>query len=192
MSDEKKNSSFDLSTARSQLSISNQIARQIWMIVWFFLFRPSPRNFKGWRRFLLRLFGAQLGRNVRVCASCRIWAPWNLSVGDNSTMGDFVDCYSVAQVTLGANSIISQYTYICAATHDYGDSSFPLVPKPIFVGDDVWVAAGAYLSPGIRVNDGAIVGAKACVYKDVSANTVVGGNPAKYIKDRFMGDHANH
>lgn len=133
---------------------------------------------------MLKLFGAKIGSRVRVYPSCRIWAPWNLTVEDNSSVGDFVDCYSVATIKIGKNSIISQYSYICSATHDYNEKTFPLIPKEITIGDGVWVAAGAYIGPGVKINDSAIVGAKACVYKDIPEGAIVGGNPAKIIKHR--------
>jgi putative colanic acid biosynthesis acetyltransferase WcaF len=180
----QKDNGFDLSGKRCLLSRKNRIARQLWMLVWIFLFRPSPRPLRKWRAFLLKLFGANLGHNVRIWPSCKVWAPWNLIVGDNTSIGDDVDCYSVAQITIGANTIISQYSYLCAATHDYNDPKFPLIPKAISIGDSVWVAAGAYVGPGVKIGDGAIVGAKSCVYKNVDPWTIVGGNPARLLKER--------
>ncbi len=175
---------MDLSQFRSELSLANRLGRGLWGVVWLFLFRPTLRPFHAWRCFLLRLFGAKLGRGVRVYASARIWAPWNLTMGDFSVLGDYVDCYNVAPIEIGAHSVISQYSFLCAATHDPDQPAFPLIAKPIRIGARAWVAADAFVGPGVTVGEGAIVGARASVFKDVAPWIVVGGNPARKIRDR--------
>lgn len=175
---------FDLSGKRSFHSFSNKLFRTVWGIVWLILFRTSPRPFYQWRAILLKLFGAKLGKNVRVCPSCKVWAPWHLVIGSNSTIGDNVDCYNVGNISIGSNSIISQYTYLCSATHDYTQKCFPVKPISIVIGSSVWIAARSYVGPGVTIKDCAIIGANSCVYKDVDESVVVGGNPAKFIKKR--------
>ena len=175
---------FDLSQFKSELSLGNRAGRALWGVVWLLAFRPSPRPLHAWRRILLQLFGARLGRGVRVYNSARIWAPWNLVMGDFSVLGDFVDCYDVDRVEIGAHSIVSQYTFLCTATHDADQPGFPLVTAPIRIGNQAWVAADAFIGPGVTVGDGAVVGARASVFKDVSPGAIVGGNPAKLIRMR--------
>lgn len=175
---------LDLSQFKSELSLGNRAGRALWGVVWLLLFRPSPRPLHAWRRLLLGLFGARLGRGVRVYQSTRIWAPWNLTMGDYSVLGDHVDCYAVDRIEIGAHSIVSQYTFLCAATHDPDQPSFPLITKPIRIGAQAWVAADAFIGPGVTVGDGAVVGARACVFKDVAPGAIVGGNPARLIRMR--------
>ncbi len=179
-------SSIDLTNFRSSHSPRNKVERVVWGIVWTFFYRPSPRPLHAWRRGLLRLFGARIGKGARPHPRVRIWLPRNLEMGEYSILGDDVDCYCVDRITIGAHAVVSQYTYLCTATHDYKDPAFPLVTAPINIGDRSWVAAGAFIAPGVSVGEGAVVGARACVFKDVEPWTVVGGNPARVIKNRSM------
>lgn len=174
----------DLTGFSSELSVANRLGRAVWGGVWLFLFRPSPRVMHGWRRFLLRVFGARIGRGVRVYGSSRIWAPWNLTMGEFSVLGDCVDCYSVASVEIGAHSVVSQYSFLCAATHDPDVATFPLIAKPIRIGERAWVAADVFVGPGVTIGDGVVVGARSSVFKDVTPWTVVGGSPARLIRTR--------
>ena len=175
---------FDLSNLRSETSVANRAARSLWGVVYFTLFRPSPRVAHGWRRWWLNRFGAKIGRSVRIYPSAKIWAPWNLTVGDYSILGDEVDCYCVAPIIIGCNTVISQYSYLCTATHDDKDPRFPRCFAPIVVRDSVWIAADVFVGPGVTVGVGAVVGARSSVFRDVEAWTVTGGNPARVIKRR--------
>jgi putative colanic acid biosynthesis acetyltransferase WcaF len=137
---------------------------------------------------LLRRFGARIGRGAHPYPSCKIWAPWNLIMGDHSCLGPNVDCYNVDRIELGEYATVSQYAYLCGATHDYSKLTMPLVPKPILIRAHAWVAAAAFVGPGVTVEEGAVVGARACVVRDVPAWTVVAGNPAREIKRRVLPD----
>ena len=158
--------------------------RFAWNVVWHVLYRPSPTFLHGWRRFLLRAFGAKIGLGAHPYPNCRIWAPWNLTMGQHSGIANNVDVYSVAQIVVGDFATISQYAHLCAATHDYDDPEFRLLPKPIVIGDRAWVAAGAFIGPGVTVGEGAVVGAHTVVSRDVEPWAVVAGNPARPIKMR--------
>ena len=174
----------DASRCVSSHSRTNQLARLLWGFVWMFFFRPSPRFLYGWRRFLLRLFGAKVGREAHVYPSVRIWAPWNLSIGEFSALGHAVDCYCVDRVCIGAHVGISQYSFLCTASHDIADPHLKLIHAPIHIDDAAWVAADAFVGPGVRIGAGAVVGARASVFKDVDPWTVVCGNPARFLKRR--------
>lgn len=174
----------DLSEFRSEHSIANRIARAAWGAARLLLFRPTPRPMHAWRCFVLRCFGARIGRGVRVYASAKIWAPWNLTMGDFSVLGDEVDCYTVDQIEIGAHAVVSQYAHLCAATHDIDKPHFPLVTKPIRLGPRCWIAAGAFIGPGVTVGEGAVVGARAVVTRPVAAHHVVAGNPARTLRIR--------
>lgn len=172
--------------APHSLSIKNRIARIAWDAVWLLLFRPSPKVFHGWRRLLLRAFGAKIGKGAHPYPSAKIWAPWNLEMADHSCLAPAVDCYCVAPVRLGERATVSQYSFLCTASHDIADPAMALVAAPIVIGKDAWVAADAFIGPGVSVGEGAVVGARSAVFKDVPAWTVVGGNPAKPIKQRIL------
>jgi len=177
----------DLSQYTSDFGLKNKIGRLLWGIVYILFFRPfATRLFKRYRVFLLSCFGAKVHPKCHIYASAKIWAPWNLTMGAYSTLGPGVDCYNQGLITIGANTIISQKSYLCASTHDFEQADFPLRCKPIIIGDSVWVAADAFVGPGVSIGDGAVVGARAAVFKNVEAWTVVGGNPVSFIKKRII------
>jgi len=107
-------------------------------------------------------------------------------MGELSCLADDVDCYCVAPITLGSRTTISQYSYLCAATHDHTDSYLPLVPMPIDLHDDVWICADVFVGPGVTIAQGTVVGARSTVIRDLPSGKVCVGNPAKPIKDRVI------
>lgn len=160
----------------------NRIGRACWNVVWLFLYRPSPIILHQWRCSLLRLFGAEVGKRVHPYPSSRVWAPWNLTLRDGSCLAGGVDCYNVARVDLEERAIVSQRTYLCTATHDYTSESFALLAGPISIGRDAWVAAEAFIGPGVRIGEGAVVGARSVVLRSVDDWVVAAGNPARQLK----------
>lgn len=175
----------------SPFSLNHKARRALWTVAYLLTFRPTPKVLHGWRRWVLRRFGARLGLATCIHPSTKIWAPWLLEMGDHSCLGPMVDCYNVGGVTLGAFAIVSQYSYLCGATHDYTLASMPLVPKPIAIGVRAWVAADVFVGPGVTVGEGAVVGARSSVYKDVPEWNVVAGNPARVIKPRQYQDNTH-
>ena len=177
----------DLSNYHNRLTLCNKAGRMAWMIARTLLFRPFPsRLFKRWRTEVLRLFGAKLSKTASVHASARIWAPWNLEMGDCSTISDNVDCYNVDKIVLGNNVTVSQRAFLCTASHDIRSKGHELLTSPITIGDGAWVAAESFVGMGIRIGKGAVVGARAVVTKDIEPWSIVGGNPAKKIGTRSI------
>lgn len=150
------------------------------------LFRFSPRVFFGWRRFLLRLLGARIGKHVHIYNSSDIYFPWNLEVGDWSAIGEHACIYNLGPIRIGSQVTISQRAHLCAGTHDYTDPSLPLLKPPIVIGNQAWICADAFVGPGVTVGEGALVGARAVAVKDVEPWTIVAGNPARPIKKRML------
>lgn len=178
---------MDLSTYNHSFSLKNKISRLIWNTIGLMLFRPFvSRLFKKWRVLVLKCFGAKIEWSTHIYASVKIWAPWNLEIGANSSLGQNVDCYNQGKISIGSNTIISQKAYLCASTHDYTKIDFPLILKPITIGNGVWVAADAFIGPGVYIGNNAVIAARAVVTKKVEANSVIGGNPAKHIKFRTI------
>ena len=141
-------------------------------------------HFFGWRVLVLRAFGASVTSRSRVDSTVRIWAPWNLTIGCDSSIGHHVDVYNVAPIMIGDNATVSQYSYLCAASHDLLDPTMKLTTSPIRVCDSGWVCAKAFVGPGVTIGEGAVVGACGVAVKDIPAWTVVAGNPAKQIRKR--------
>jgi putative colanic acid biosynthesis acetyltransferase WcaF len=167
-----------------QLSLSNKLVRGVWLLVYWLLFRLSPVPFHAWRAVVLRMFGAVIGRRVRIYPSARIWAPWNLAMADDSCIGPDVDCYCVDRVEIGVRAVVSQRAFLCTASHDYNRPSLPLITAPIVLQADTWVTAEVYVGPGVTINQGAVALARAVVVRDVEAWAVVAGNPAKVVRRR--------
>lgn len=166
-------------------TLTDKLRRLGWNICRALLFRPFALPcFKGWRNLVLKAWGAKMGDGSYAWASADIWAPWNLEVGQRTCIGPHTIIYNPGKIILGNKVAISQYAYLCTATHDYESKANTLYSKPITVGDRAWVAARSFVGPGVTIGEGAVVGATASVYKDVAPWTVVGGNPAREIKKR--------
>ena len=179
---------IDLTQYPSRLSFGSKLARSLWGIVWLFLFRPSPRPFYAWRHLLLRCFGAKIGPRCAVYPSCRVWAPWNLALDEQVALSDGVNVYCVDLVHIGAHATISQFSHLCTASHDITCPHMRLITAPIRIEAGAWVCADVFIGPGVVVGEGAVTAARAVVTKSVEPWTVVGGNPARFIKRRKLRD----
>jgi putative colanic acid biosynthesis acetyltransferase WcaF len=179
--------SLDISSNRSaqKYTAVEQVRRLLWGCGKL-LFCFSPRSFFGWRRFVLRCFGAKVGRHVHVYNSVRIYFPWNFAIGDWSAVGEGAFIYDLGKVTVGEKVTISHRAHICAGTHDYTKADLPLLKPPITIKDEAWICADAFVGPGVTVGEGAVVGARAVLTKDVEPWAIVAGNPARFLKKREL------
>lgn len=183
---------FERYKYENTLSLNNRISRFLWNIVWSCFFRTTPRwALNKWRIFLLELFGAKIGQGCRVAPSCFVWAPWNLTMGSFSVLGDDVDCYSMDKITIGSKVAISQRAFLCTGSHDISSYKRPLITKPIIIADHAWVCSQAFIGPGVSLGVGVVVAAGAVVTKSVEDFFVVGGNPASIIKKRELREDKN-
>ena len=174
--------------SKSPYTSGEKVRRVIWNYLGQLLMRLTFHNWYALRNELLRLFGAEIGRNVRIRPNVNIEQPWNLTIGENSSVGDNAILYCLGTVTIGKGVSISQYAHICAGTHDYEQPDMPLLRPSIVLEDNVWIAADAFVGPGVTVGEGAVLGARSSVYKDMSPRMVYAGNPAREIKKRIMRD----
>ncbi|MDE3741487.1 putative colanic acid biosynthesis acetyltransferase [Maribacter polysaccharolyticus] len=178
-------SEFDLSKYKERKP--KYFKRLLWMVVNATFFRVAIGNKLFFvRTILLKMFGAKVPLHAMIYPSCKIHAPWNLEVGVHSTIGPNTEIYNKDRIVIGSNSVVSQGTYLCSASHDVSNLLLPLVTKPIIIGSQAWVAADVFVGPGVTIGEGAVVGARGVVFKDVDPWTVVGGNPAKFIKKRII------
>lgn len=158
---------------------------QLWNVVNFFFFKNSPQILYKWRVFLLRAFGAKIGENVKIRSSVTITYPWKITIGDYSWIGDNVTLYSLGEIIIGANVVVSQLSYLCTGSHDYISDGFDIFSKKIVIKDKVWLCTDVYIAPNVTINEGAIVGSRSSVFKDLESNMVYFGNPAKKVKNRI-------
>ncbi|MGR4862529.1 WcaF family extracellular polysaccharide biosynthesis acetyltransferase [Caulobacter sp. LARHSG274] len=164
---------------------------QLWWLVQAVLFHPSPQFLYGWRNGLLRLFGAKIGKNVIIRPSVRVTYPWKLEIGDNSWVGDFVELYTLGEIKIGDNAVVSQYTYLCTGSHDMRSPSFDIYAKPIVVEDEAWIASGVFVHPGVTVARCSVVGARSVLSKDTEPFGVYAGYPAERVGTRAMRQTAS-
>lgn len=165
-------------------SFGHRLYRVVWTLAWVFLCRWTPAPMHSWRRFILRLFGAQIACTSHVYGSARIWYPKNLEMKDFSALAPAVNCYNMGKVTIGAHGTVSQGAFLCGGSHDTDDSHFQLRVAPIIIGDYAWVAAEAFVGPGVTLGEGAVIGARGVIFKDINAWEIWGGNPASFIRNR--------
>ena len=175
---------IDISNKPSPHSMRNKLKRLLWNLVQATVFRWVPRPMHRVRARILRAFGAQVSLKARVCPRVKIWGPWNLVMHDYATLADDVDCYCVDTIEIGEHTTISQYSYLCGATHDHEHPRFLLQPKPIRIGKSCWIAADVFVGPGVTIGEGTVVGARSSVFTDLPEWKVCVGTPAKPVGER--------
>lgn len=163
----------------------------LWWVVQGTIFKFSIHNMYGWRSFLLRVFGADIGVNVKVRSSAKFTYPWKVKIGDHSWIGEDVIFYSLDHIEVGANCIISQSSYLCTGSHDIYDPYFGLITKPIVIKDGAWIATDVFVYPGIIIEELAVVAARSTVAKNIPANEIHAGSPAGFVKIRFEEEVLN-
>lgn len=172
---------------RNKLSLKNKLYRAMWNVSSIFLFRPFKGGFfRRWRNLVLRVFGADIAKSASVHASVKVWMPSNLKLEELACISDNVDCYNVNMVHLGKKATVSQRAFLCTASHNISSKEHELITAPIYIGDYAWVCAESFISMGTTIGEGGVTGARSVVFKDVEPWTVVGGNPAKFIKKRVI------
>jgi len=160
-------------------TLKNRLMRALWQVTWIIGARWTPPPMHRWRVMLINLFGARVASSAHVYSSVKIWAPWNLEILPFGSLGPNVQCYNIARISIGCRTIVSQGAYLCTGTHDHRDPDFPLIAKPISVGDRAWICANAFVGPGVKVAVGAVLSAAGVAFHDLDAWTVYVGNPAQ-------------
>ncbi|MDC7786716.1 DapH/DapD/GlmU-related protein [Rhodoplanes sp. TEM] len=168
--------------------LRNRAFRAAWGLAWLLLARWTPPPLHGWRRLVLRAFGARIAPGARIYGSVRIWYPPHLSVGRNAVIGPGVTCYSQAPITVHDRAVVSQGAHLCTGSHDVADPHFQLVTEPIVIGARAWIAAEAFVGPGVTIGDGAVLGARGVAFRDLAPWTVYAGNPARPLRARVLRD----
>jgi putative colanic acid biosynthesis acetyltransferase WcaF len=169
---------YNLNRERSILYIA------LFNICYSLLIRPTPRPFFTWRNFIYRLFGAKIGKNVRISSSAKLVYPWNIEIGDYCWIGDYCNLYSIDKIIIGNNVALAHNIFISTASHDVMDKNFKTLIKPVKICDEVWIATNAFINMGVTINKGAVIGSCANVTKDMPEGFICLGFPAKPIKLR--------
>ena len=172
----------------SPWSFGMKVRRVLWMFAQLLLFRASFHNWYAWRRFVLRSFGATIGPRVRVRPTAQIELPWNLDLGEGVIIGDHAILYALGKIKVGPFTVISQYSHLCAGTHDHTRRSFPLICHPITIGREAWVAADSFVGPNVTIGDRSVIGARSSVFSDIPPDVIAAGTPARVLKPRVLVD----
>lgn len=162
---------------------------QFWWIIQSIFFNGSPQFMYAWRNMLLRFFGADIGKGVIIRPSVKVTYPWKLAIGDHSWIGDHVELYTLGEITIGSNAVISQRSYICTGSHDYTKTTFDFYSLPVVVEDEVWVSADVYVAPGVTIGKGAVIGARSSVFSDMPPGMICMGSPATPFKQRIIDEN---
>lgn len=186
---------MDVSSAKARRRPAlERLIQRIWSTVYQITFLLSPWFATRWRRLLVSCTqhffhgGGHIGLGVSIARRCRLDYPWRISIGTDSSVGDYAWIQAQSDIKIGKNVCVGEYAKIISGSHDVSSPHFDLDEKPIEIGDNVWIATAAIILPGVRIGEGAVVAAGAVVSRDVEPRTVVGGNPAKFIKERVLKD----
>lgn len=169
---------------RPSFPLRHRMFRALFTLAWLVLARWTPPMMRSWRNAILRLFGAQVDRSALVYGSVQIWYPPHLEMTAGSTLGPGVICYCMAPIRIGQGAVVSQRSHLCAGTHDVDDPKLPLLARPIYIGDGAWIAAEAFVGPGVTVGPGAVLGARGVATKNLEAGAIYAGNPARLLRRR--------
>lgn len=159
---------------------------QLWWLVQSCLFATSPQFMYGWRRFLLRAFGANIGEGVIIRPSARVTYPWKLSVGDHAWIGDHVELYTLGDISIGAHAVVSQRSYLCTGSHDHASRTFRIYAEPIVVQEGAWIATDVFVGPGVTVGKSSLIGARSSLFSNAEPGFIYVGSPARKIKPRVF------
>jgi len=168
----------------SPWSVRTRIVILLWEYAWLLFCSWTPKPLNAWRLLWLRLFGAKIHGYPFVHQRARIQIPWNLTLHDRACLGDRTNAYSLGEIEIHEHATVAQEAYLCTGTHQFDDPALPLQTAKITIGAKAFIGARAFILPGVTIGAGAIVGACSVVTKDVLADSVVAGNPAKLVSKR--------
>lgn len=157
---------------------------QMWWIVQNTIFAWSPQFCYGFRRFILRLFGCKVGKNVLIRPSVKIQYPWKVCIGDYTWIGDDTVLYSLGEITIGKHVSIAHRDYFCTGLHDHTKVSFDIDTKPIIIEDECWIPNDVFVGPGVTIKKGCVIGARSTVLHDMPEGMICYGAPAKPVRKR--------
>lgn len=179
---------INLRSSRARWPMGTLLRRALWQALPVHLVRYMPRPLNFLRIGILRAAGAKIGKHCLIMPGVKVLMPWNLVFEDCVGIGRDVELYNHARITIGSNTLISQYSFLCTSSHDYTKPDMPLIYADIEIGSECWIAAGAFVGPGVRIGNGAVIGARAVAMRDMPEWMVCAGNPCRPIKPRALKD----
>jgi putative colanic acid biosynthesis acetyltransferase WcaF len=168
------NSDFDRGAPRWK-----EAAWYVVKAVFFLSIVPWPSSL---RVALLRAFGATVGERVVIRSRVHITFPWRLNLGDDVWIGEEALLLTLASITIESDVCISHRAFLCTGSHNFRRETFDLITRPITIRRSCWIAATAFIAPGVEVGEGSLVSAGSVVLDSVPPRTIVRGNPAVAVK----------
>jgi putative colanic acid biosynthesis acetyltransferase WcaF len=162
--------------------------RALWLFVEALVLLNPVVTPYGLKRWVLRRFGAKVGRGVVIKPGVHVKYPWHLEIGDQAWIGERAWIDNFVSVRIGANAVVSQGAYLCSGNHDWSDPGMGLVVKPIEVDDGAWVGAFARIAPGVTVGREAVLTLGSVLVKDAQPRGIYAGNPAVLLRQRTIRD----
>ncbi|WP_083644403.1 hypothetical protein [Christiangramia flava] len=150
------------------------------------LFRIIPNQIRSPRIILLQLFGAKVHSGAFINRKSNIEHPWNLEIGNLSSLGENSWAYCLDKISIGEKCTIGKDSYLITGSHDISHPNFYQTTKPIKIDSGTWVSTGCYILPGVHLKEFTVVAANSNVIKSTEKFDVIGGNPAKFIKKRVI------
>ena len=164
---------FKFSEQTKWSSKKDLIKDYLWRITEQLLFRPSVKFMSKWRIMILRGFGAKVGKNCYISNRAIFVHPWNIEIGNNVSIDDYVFIKASAKVIIGDYVQIANYVKIVPGGHDVRQPDFRFIGKPISIGNGAFLGACCFIGPGVNIGQMAVIGSNTCVYKSVEENRIV-------------------
>jgi len=160
------------------------LKRIIWYYVNIFLFINPLNPISSLKVACLRIFGAKIGRGVRINPSVNIKYPWLLEVGDHTWIGEGVWIDNLSKVKIRSHCCLSQRAVLLTGNHDYKKSTFDLIVEEITLEDGVWLGAGSMICPGVTCKNHSVLGVQSVATRNLESFVIYHGNPAQPVRKR--------
>ncbi len=165
---------------------ASQATEFLWLLVSLCLFQLCPFKLSPLKCWVLRRFGARVGRDVVIKPNVKITFPWRLDIGDHVWLGEECWLLNFDRIAIEDHVCVSQRAFRCTGNHDYRSPAFDLVVKPIVLRQGSWIGAGAWLGPGVTVGTHAVLSAGSVATTDLEPYGIYRGNPAVRVKERVI------
>ena len=169
----------------SNTSLKYKIKLQLWRIVDPLLFKTSLHPFNGWRCFLLRLFGAKIGKGCYISPKSDIFLPWNLEIGNFVSIDDHAYIKPRTKITIGDYVSIATFVHIIPGGHNVRSRHFDSDLAPVVIEHSAFIGADTFISKGVTIGQFSVIGARSTVMKSIPENSIAFGNPCKVQCERI-------
>jgi len=166
-------------------SKKEKILMLIWRFIDFWMFQPSLTIFSTYRVFLLKLFGAKIGKGCYIGPKVKIYKPWKIIIGNYTSIDDHVTLLSSNKIIIGDYVSIAKFALIIGGGHDIRSRYFENNALPIYIGNGAFIGAASFVGRGVTIGQFSVLGARSLTFKDIPENSIAIGSPAKVKSERI-------